>query len=448
MEYIKDQTKKDDTTGTLDLSKLSGEGELTKGASQMSSFKFYLTKPSAQWVKKEVVDKNKDTEVNKDTAVKKDTENKKKELPKNVSKELLKKPIHKKAIFLFKRVSLTDNMLFMDNMSTMLRAGLSLTPSLKTIRNEIRNKYFKEVLEYLYNHIENGQTLSTGMKHYPKVFPDMVIATVEVGENTGMLSDTFGHLADIMKRQKALRSKVLGAMMYPSIVILALLAVSVFLSMVIFPQLIGLFEASGVKLPFILVAVNAINFTISNYWPYVLGVFVVIIILTKVVFSKPGPKLLWHTALLRVPFIGKLVRELALTRFAGNLQALLAAGLAIVQSMEIVAKTLGNMKYKKEILLMAKELEKGKTLQSAMAKRPKLFPSLTIQLTQVGETTGQLEEILSKIARFYEDRVNGVLNNLSTILEPVLLVIVGIAVGFIAVSVIGPMYELTNSFAD
>ena len=97
---------------------------------------------------------------------------------------------------------------------------------------------------------------------------------------------------------------------------------------------------------------------------------------------------------------------------------------------------------------MAKELEKGKTLQSAMAKRPKLFPSLTIQLTQVGETTGQLEEILSQIARFYEDRVNGVLNNLSTILEPVLLVIVGIAVGFIAVSVIGPMYELTNSFAD
>jgi len=151
---------------------------------------------------------------------------------------------------------------------------------------------------------------------------------------------------------------------------------------------------------------------------------------------------------LRTPFLGKLNREIALTRFAGNLQALLGAGLAIVQSMEIVSKTLGNGVYKKEVLRMAKELEKGQSLHIAMSKRPDLFPSLSIQLIQVGETTGQLEEILGKIFDFYEDRVNNVLNNLSAILEPFLLVIVGIAVGFIAVSVISPMYELTNSFAE
>jgi len=339
-------------------------------------------------------------------------------------------------------------MLFMDNMSTMLRAGLSLTPALRTIRGEVKNQYFKDIIRYLYKHIENGQTLSSGMMHFPKVFPDMVIATVEVGENTGMLADTFGHLADIMKRQKALRSKIIGAMMYPSIVILALIVVSTFLALIIFPQLIGLFEASGVKLPFILVAVNTINFVIRNYWQYALGVLVLLIVLSKIIFSKEGPKLLLHTLILRLPFVGKISRELSLTRFAGNLNALLAAGLAIVQSMEIVSKTLGNRKYRKEILIMAKELEKGTSLHASMSSRPDLFPSLTMQLTQVGETTGQLEEILSKIAEFYEERVNSVLDNLSTILEPVLLVIVGVAVGFIAVSVIGPMYELTNSFAD
>ena len=423
MEYLDSQSKKIDTTSSLDMEKLKGDGELTKVHPQMSSFKLYTGKNVA---KKASNSKNKQSK----TLVKEEV-----------------KPIHKKGLA-FRVVNLTDKMLFMDNMSTMLRAGLSLTPALKTIKNEVKNNYFKEVLDYLCRHIENGQTLSTGMKHYPKVFPEMVIATIEVGESTGMLSDTFGHLADIMKRQKELRAKVVGAMMYPIIVILALLVVSGFLAMVIFPQLVDLFESGGIKLPFILVAVRTFNFVVINYWYYVLGALIALIFLLKIIFSRPKAKLFLDTTLLKMPFLGKLNRELALTRFAGNLTALLAAGLAIVQSMEIVAKTLGNLRYKQEISLMAKELEKGQSLQSAMAKRPDLFPSLTMQLVQVGETTGQLEEILGKIAKFYEDRVNNVLNNLSTILEPFLLVVVGIAVGFIAVSVIGPLYELTNSFAD
>jgi len=431
MEYLDNQSKKIDNTSSLDIEKLRGDGELTKTTPQMSSFKLY-TGPKKGAKKK----------INSKKSPQKDIE----DIGKTKEKEDVK-PIHKKGLYL-KVVSLTDKMLFMDNMSTMLRAGLSLTPALKTIKKEVKNIYFQDVLDYLCRHIENGQTLSTGMKNYPKVFPEMVIATVEVGENTGMLADTFGHLADIMKRQKELRTKVIGAMMYPTIVILALIVVSSFLALVIFPQLVDLFVSGGVKLPFVLVAVQTFNFVVKNYWYYVLGGLTVLIVLSKIVFSRPGPKLFLDKMMLKAPFIGKLNRELALTRFAGNLNALLAAGLAIVQSMEIVAKTLGNMKYKEEVILMAKELEKGQSLQEAMEKRPDLFPSLTIQLIQVGETTGQLEEILGKISKFYEDRVNNVLNNLSAILEPFLLVVVGVAVGFIAVSVIGPIYELTNTFAE
>ena len=425
MEYLDNNSKKIDNDVNLDVNKLKGDGELTKAKPVMTSFKLYTAKKKKKKATKLKVNKGEEKVIKK-----------------------LKKPKHKYNVELFNIVSLTDKMLFMGNMSTMLRAGLSLTPALKTIKKEIKNKYFKEVLEYLVYHIENGQPLSSGMKNYPKVFSSMIIATIEVGENTGMLSDTFGHLADIMKRQKKLRSKVIGAMTYPMIVILALLVVSGFLAMVIFPQLIDLFESGGVKLPFVLVAVQTFNFVVRNYWHLCLGGLVGLIILIKVIFSKEGPKLFLSRVILKTPFLGKINQELALTRFAGNLNALLAAGLGIVQSMEIVAKTVGNLHYKKEILLMSKELEKGQSLQLAMSKRPDLFPSLTIQLVQVGETTGQLEEILAKIAEFYGDRVDNVLNNLSTILEPVLLVIVGIAVGFIAVSVIGPMYELTNSFAE
>jgi len=425
MEYIEDNSKKNQVT-SLDIDKLKGDGELTKAKPQMSSFKLYTGSKS---------------DLQNDKVKKKSKESLIKQ-----KKEI--KSVPSNGMNLFNRVSLTDNMLFMDNMSTMLRAGLALTPALKTIKNEIKNAYFKKILQYLTEHIENGQTLSTGMKHYPRVFPDMVIATVEVGENTGILADTFGHLADIMKRQKELRSKIVGAMMYPTIVIVALLVVSGFLALVIFPQLIGLFESGGIKLPFVLRAVNSLNFVLRNYWHFAIAGLVVLIFLVKIVFSKSGPKLFLHTVILKTPFLGKINRELALTRFAGNLNALLGAGLPIVQSMEIVAKTLGNLKYKKEVLAMSKELEKGRSLQVAMAKRPDIFPSLTVQLIKVGETTGQLEEILEKIFTFYEDRVNNILDNLSAILEPVLLVIVGVAVGFIAVSVIGPMYELTNSFAE
>ena len=435
MEYLNEKGEIKEKIGGVAIDDLKKDGKLTKVKPQMASFRLYTKPPKDKKEDKKKKDSKKE-------------EPKKEELKESIlKKEKEVTPPHKRK-FSFGMVSLTDKMMFMDNMSTMLRAGLALSPALRTLKKEIKNKYFRDIVDYLEKHVENGQLLSKGMLHYPKVFPEMIVATVEVGENTGMLADTFGHLADIMKRQRELNRKVVSAMMYPSIVILALIAVSLFLAMVIFPQLVSLFEGAGVELPFVLKAVNWFNAFIRSNGLYVLGGLVVFLILLKIFFNLPKPKLILHSFILKLPFIGKINQELALTRLASNLNALLSAGLAIVQSMDIVAKTLGNMRYKNEVIAMAKELEKGVSLEKTMSSRPKLFPSLTIQLCEVGETTGQLEEILGKIAKFYEDRVNAVMTNLSTILEPVLLVLVGVAVGFIAVSVIGPMYELTNSFGS
>ena len=349
--------------------------------------------------------------------------------------------------FQLNRVSLTDKMLFLDNLSIMLKAGLSLAPALNTLNQEIKNKYLKEIIIHFKNRIENGQLLSTGMKEYSKIFSEMIIATVEVGENTGMLSDTLGNLAEILKAQKKLRSKVLGALMYPIIVLLALVGVSLFLALYIFPQLIAIFEESGVKLPIILTSIRAIIHVLQLYGWYILIGGVSAFVGLLMIFKLSKPRLWLHYFLLKIPFVGKIIKELALTRFTSNLQALLASGLSIVKSLEIVAKTLNNLHYRRNTEAMAKELEKGIALAKSMAARPGIFPSLTIQLCQVGEETGELDSILTKISKFYEDRVNDILANLSTIIEPILLVLVGIAVGFIAVSIIGPMYELTNSFA-
>src|SRR3989339_1393087 len=208
MEYLDNKHKKIDDLPLIQLDKLSADGEFTKvpNKAKMSSFKLYTGKPE-----------------------------KKKSASKSKVKEEVK-PVAKKS-FSFGVVSLTEKMMFMDNLSTMLKAGLALAPALKTLKKEIKNKYFRKVVDYLDQHVENGQLLSKGMSNYPKVFPEMIIATVEVGENTGMLADSFAHLAEIMKSQKQLRSKIISALMYPSIVLLALIGVSLFLALSIFPQL-------------------------------------------------------------------------------------------------------------------------------------------------------------------------------------------------------------------
>lgn len=345
------------------------------------------------------------------------------------------------------KVTLTEKMVLMDNLATMLKAGLALAPALGVLHQETKNKYLRDILIDLQQNVENGLVLSKGMKKYPKVFSDMIVATVEVGESTGMLSDSFAHLAAILKAQRDLQNKIFGALMYPVIVMLALVGVSIFLAFFVFPQLIAIFEQSHVKLPIIMVAVQFILAAIKSYGYYMLGGLFSLIIFITVIFRQPKPKMWLHRVILKVPFVGNLIQEISLTRFAGNLHALLAAGLGIVESLEIVANTLENLTYRKAVLEMATELEKGISLDRAMSDRPNLFPTLTIQLAQVGEKTGELENILVKISGYYDDRVTNVLANLATIIEPVLLILVGLAVGFIAVSIIGPMYELSNSFA-
>ncbi len=387
------------------------------------------------------------------------TPEQKKEIPEpsTVAKPDLKKElvaaapkIEKKTFFKFRtgKVNLTSKMFFLDNLATMLKAGLALSPALTTLSKEVKNKYLQKVILHLKTRVENGQPLSVSMREYPDVFQEMIIATVEVGESTGLLADALANLASILKAQKKLRSKVMGALMYPSIVLIALCGVSVFLALFVFPQLITIFQDGGIKLPFVLLAVQFIIEVMKNYAGFLIIGLIILVIIFILILKLPKPKLLMHRFLLKIPFVGNLIKELALTRFASNLNALLISGLSIVKALEIVAKTLANLHYRQTTQLISEELAKGISLADAMAKRPKLFPSLAVQLCEVGENTGELDEILKKISDYYEERVSGVLANLSTIIEPVLLILVGIAVGFIAISVIGPMYQLTLSFGQ
>lgn len=359
----------------------------------------------------------------------------------------LKVPWYKKSLG-GDRISATDKIMMLDNLATMLKAGLALAPALSTLGEEVKSKTLKRILKTLKRRVENGELLSTGMKDFPQAFPEMIIATVEVGEASGLLSETLGHISDILKAEKALKSKVISALMYPAVVLVALIGVSLVLTFYVFPKLVAIFEESGVALPIILIIVTTIISLFENYGLYILAGAVVVISILVLIFKRPGPKLWFHQVILKIPFAGRIMKEIQLTRLTGNLQVLLASGLPIIKAISIIAKTMGNLEFRRVVLKMAGDLEKGVTLHKTMSDRKDLFPSLTVQLVQVGEETGELEEILGKVSEFYNTRVNTVLANLSVIIEPALLIIVGVVVGFIAVSVIGPIYELTNSFSD
>lgn len=343
-------------------------------------------------------------------------------------------------------VSQNEKIFFIDNLATMLTAGLSLSLALKTLITETKSKVMKRALLSIEHVIDNGRQLSDGLAEHPEVFPPLFIAVIRVGEASGTLSEVLARLADIAKKEKALKTKVISALIYPAIVVMAMIAIVIILMVYVFPQLITIFNEVGVELPLqtkILIAV--VNF-LQAYGIYVAGGSLVMILALLLGRKIRSVRRIYHVILLHVPFIGRVAQELALTRVLANIKMLMVSGVPIVQAFTIGSKTAGNLVYEDELLRISKKLELGNALHAVLAQKPGLFPSLAVTMAKVGEETGKLDEIMGKLQTFYENRVDTVFSNLSTIIEPFLLLSIGVMVGFIAVSVIMPIYNLAQAF--
>ncbi|MBI4090937.1 MAG: type II secretion system F family protein [Candidatus Komeilibacteria bacterium] len=343
-------------------------------------------------------------------------------------------------------VSMNEKIFFIDNLATMLTAGLSIADSLQTLMTEVRGRTMKRAIRAVLFQIENGGQLSEGLMQHPEVFPSHFISVIQVGEASGALSDVLTRLAQILKKDKALRSKVITAMIYPSIVVVAMIAIVIILMIYVFPQLISIFEEVEVELPLqTRVLIGVVRFMQSN------GLYVgsgLIVLAALLIFGRKIRRVryVYDSIFLRLPFVGNIAREVVLVRVMGNLQMLLVSGVPILDAFHIVSRTANNLVYEGALIEMANELEVGKSLHETMATRRSLFPTLAVTMVKVGEETGKIDEVMSKLHLFYEGRVDTVFGNLSTIIEPVLLLAIGVAVGFIAVSVIMPIYNLTQAF--
>ena len=345
------------------------------------------------------------------------------------------------------RVRLRDLVIFTRQLSTMVSAGVPLTRALNTLMNQTDNKYFKTVIAGINKDVEGGQPLSDAFAKYPHVFSEVYVNMARAGEAGGILDEILKRLAAQIEKDATIRKKIKGAMMYPS-VILSITVVAFFGIMIFLMPKIGKIvqDLAGpdTQLPiYTRVLLGLSSFMQHN------AIFIIIVGAAGVFFFRryiktPKGKLQFHRFLLKVPVLKTIIIKVAVARFARTFAALMSAGVGVIDALEVTGGAIGNKVIAAELADAAKEVKNGKQLSEPLSKS-KHFPPIVSEMLAVGEETGQIDTILVKVADFYDEEVDTLIDGLSSIIEPLLIVVLGSVVGIIAASVMGPITSLNKS---
>lgn len=339
-----------------------------------------------------------------------------------------------------------EKILFTKHLSTMYKAGIPLPEIIQTLISQTKSDSFKKVLRHVISEIENGQSLSKALAVYPKIFDQFYVSLIQISEESGTLEENLDFLSIQMAKDYSLRKKVKAAMLYPGIVLTAMLILGGFLSIFILPRLVDFFESFDIELPVTTKILLFIARLMQAHGILIIGLIVLFIILFRLFIQIPKIKFYWHIAMLKMPIVGVLVSYSQVARFSRNFGTLVKSGVPVVKSLDITSDTLSNLKFKRDLSEIAKTLSKGRNIGISMEnKRYWEYPPIVSKMISVGEKSGKLDEVLIYLSEFYDDEIDDLSKNLSTILEPILLVVMGIGVGFVALSIITPIYELTGS---
>ncbi|HPR83586.1 MAG TPA: type II secretion system F family protein [Pontiellaceae bacterium] len=328
-------------------------------------------------------------------------------------------------------------------MAAMLSSGMPLVQSIVALEEQTLNKNFRTVLAGVRAKVEGGSMYSDSLDQYPQVFDELYVNMMRAGETGGMLAETSERVATFLEASNRLRAKVKSAMMYPTVVMSVALIISTALIIFIVPTFAKMFGSFGAALPMpTQVLMNVSNF-IRNYWYIVLAAAGAIIYsLRRYVKTEKG-SYAFDMFRLRFPLLGKLVRKIAITRFASTFAQLLSSGVPIIQAMSIVGLATGNKVIGKAVLDARASVEQGKTISDTL-KNNKEFPSMLIHMLSAGEQTGKMEEMLSKLAEFYQEEVDTMLEGLTSMLEPLLMVVIGVMIGGIVLAMFMPIFKMTE----
>ncbi|HCM36672.1 MAG TPA: hypothetical protein DIS53_01930 [Candidatus Wildermuthbacteria bacterium] len=344
-----------------------------------------------------------------------------------------------------RRVSLTDKFLFTRNLQVMVAAGVPLPKALDILSAQTSNKGFRAILSDVKKEVLEGKSLSEAMENHPSVFPDLFTNMIKVGEESGTLEQVLSQLSLQLERSHELRSRVVGALMYPSVVIVAMLGVGTLMLMVVIPLLAQTFEELEVPLPLTTRVVVAIGTFLSERWYIAFPVlFLLLVLAFRAIKTKPG-KRAFDAFLLRAPLLGGIVIKLNAALMTRTLSSLIASGVPIMRSLEITSRVLGNTYFSDSLSVCAQRVGKGEKLSGALKEYAHLYPVAVVQMVEVGEETGETGNILAKLADFYEEEVNQVTKNLTSVIEPIVMLLIGAAVGFFAISMIQPIYGMLSA---
>ncbi|NTV44391.1 MAG: type II secretion system F family protein [Candidatus Yonathbacteria bacterium] len=346
----------------------------------------------------------------------------------------------------FSRVSADERINFAHNLSAMIRAGLSLSRALSIISRQSKNERFKQVIEEVAAHIKEGGDLAGGLAKFPDVFSPLFVSMVHAGEESGGLANALEMVGLQLKKNHELVKKVKGAMIYPSIVLTVMIVVGVVMIIKVVPTLTSTFSEMNVELPTATKVLIFMSNMMQQHLALIIAGTLGLIGFFVVFFRSRQGMVVRDTVLLRTPLISTLVREMNAARTARTLSSLLSSGVDIVEALAITRDVLQNIHFKNVVRDAGEQIQKGVLLSHIFStdEALRIYPLLFSEMVAVGEETGKLSDMLEEVAGFFEGEVEAATKNMSTIVEPLLMVVVGAAVGFFAMAMISPMYSVMS----
>lgn len=338
----------------------------------------------------------------------------------------------------------SDLVFFTRQLSSMIAAGLTLMQSLRILKDQIQKASMREVVQGIMNDIEEGRPLSQSLISYKEVFSPIYVSLIKAAETSGLLDKVLERLAETLEKQQRLKSTIKGALIYPSIIIMGMIAVGVLMMTVVIPPLSTLYESLNVELPFATKVVLALSRVVVGFWPFLLGGIVLLALTLGRWRNTDAGRLVTDDLFLRIPIFGKLTEQTILTEILRTFGLLVGSGTSVVEGLTQTADVSGNVLYKNAMLGVAQRVEKGITIGEAMGSYS-LFPAIVVEMVKIGEQTGRLDEQLLRLSDYFEREVDQSVKTLTTVMEPLIIVMLGVGVGFLIVAVITPIYGLISS---
>jgi type IV pilus assembly protein PilC len=340
-------------------------------------------------------------------------------------------------------VGLADLVIFTRQLATMVDAGLAMVQSLQALAEQTTNKVMRDVIKDVCTRVEGGDSFSEALQKHPKVFSRLYVCMVAAGERGGLLAEILARLATYLENTARLRKKVKSAMMYPTAVTIIAIGITIFLLVKVVPVFADVYKGFGQKLPGPTLFLINVSNVVKAYILYILPAMVGMVYGWLAYIKTGSGREFWDRTRLKLPIFGSIAHKICLARFTRTLASLIRSGVPILEVLQIVSNTVGNVVMEKAVRAAASDIERGESMSNALSKHP-VFPSMILRMITAGEQTGKLENMLERISDFLDEEVHTTLSGLTSLIEPLLIVFLGVTVGGIAICMFLPIFKMSE----